>query len=698
MSFGRQKRLLLGWLALLAPLPLPFNDMVLWPVLALYWAGVVCFLRRASLDPPRWLPRWAMNALGLAYFPIFFLDLTAFSRGRLVQPAIHLCLFALLVKLFSMTRERDKWQTAMGIFFVFLAAMGTSVHPAIVLYLVAFLVLTLVLLARFAFLHVLAGFGREDPGLARLPMRGFLWSSAVGTLLIAVPLFALLPRVRAPFIVGRSPGTGMTMEAAGFSDEVTLDSIGNIRGSRQVALRLLDEGRPAPDREIRFKGATYDLYQGGSWRRSPTRGPLERQGGARFLLSRAEPERWVKIWLRPLRSRSLPLPVEAAVLEPRTTRLEIDAGGAIALTFDPFETVEYRVGLAERPVLLGTVPGPAPDPALDLAGVTPRIAELAATVMRGDSAAEKAGRLERYLMQNYAYTLDYRGRSAENPIENFLFRYRSGQCEYFASSMVLMLRSQGIPARLVTGFLGGEYNPFEGYYIVRDSNAHAWVEAYLPDAGARAGWRVFDPTPPAGRPEGRQKSSWLLAQQAWDFMLFRWDRYVLTFGLYDQIRLFGSLRSMWSDFWGLFQKQDRGRDESGQPAETGDGQPSEEGSGAGPDSGLEEAVPYLAGLALLAALGGFLAWRLRSPLTATVAYRRLRHRLGRSGTPLPDSLPPLALSRETAARFPEAARPAARIIDFYLRESFGGHPLREDEREVLKEALAEAERGMRKAG
>jgi transglutaminase-like putative cysteine protease len=695
LSFGRQKRLLLGWLALLAPLPLPFNGMVLWPVLALYLAGVVYFLRRASLDPPRWLPRWAMNVLGLAYLPIFFLDLTAFSRGRLVQPAIHLCLFALLVKLFSMTRERDKWQTAMGIFFLFLAAMGTSVHPAIVLYLVAFLVLSLVLLARFAFLHVLAGFGREDPSLARLPMRGFLWASALCTLLLAVPLFALLPRVRAPFIVGRSPGTGMTMEAAGFSDEVTLDSIGNIRGSRQVALRLLDEGRADPDREIRFKGATYDLYQGGSWRRSPVRGPLQRQQGVRFVLSRAEPERWVRIWLRPLRSRSLPLPVEAAVIEPRVPRLEIDQGGAVAMDFDPFETVEYRVGLAGRPVLLGTVPGPAPDPTLDLAGVTPRIAALAETAMRGVTAAEKARRLERYLMQNYDYTLDFRGRSAENPIEDFLFRYRSGQCEYFATSMVLMLRSQGIPARLATGFLGGEYNPFEGYYIVRDSNAHAWVEAYLPDAG---GWRVFDPTPPAGRPEGRQESAWLLAQQAWDFMLFRWDRYVLTFGLYDQIRLFGSLRAMWSDFWGIFEKQDRGREEGGRPAGTDTGQPSEEGSATDPGSALESALPYLIGIALLAAFCGFLAWRLRSPLTATVAYRRLRHRLGRSGTPLPDSLPPLALSRETAARFPEAARPAARIIDFYLRESFGGHPLREDEREALKEALAEAERGMRKAG
>src|SRR5437763_1356229 len=236
MSFGRQKRLLLGWLALLAPLPLPFNGVVGWPVVAAYMAGVLYLLRRSSLDPPRWLPAWGMNVLGLIYIPIFLVDLLVFPRG-LVQPVLHLGLFALLVKLFAIVRERDKWQASIGVFFLFLAAMGTSVHPAIVIYLIGFLVLALVLLTRFAFLHVLSGFGREDPALARIPLRGFLLMSTAATAAIAVPLFLLLPRVRAPFIVGRGGGTGVTLEAAGFSDQVSLDSIGRIRGSREVVMR-----------------------------------------------------------------------------------------------------------------------------------------------------------------------------------------------------------------------------------------------------------------------------------------------------------------------------------------------------------------------------------------------------------------------------------------------------------------------------
>ncbi|HEV8578372.1 MAG TPA: transglutaminaseTgpA domain-containing protein [Thermoanaerobaculia bacterium] len=692
MSFGRQKRLLLGGLALLAPLPLPFNEIVGWVVVACFMLGVALFLRRASFDPPRWLPQWGMNVLGLAYLPIFLIDFFGFRRG-LVQPVLHLCLFAVLVKLFALVRERDKWQALMGIFFIFLAAMGTSVHPSIVLYLVAFVVLTLVVLTRFAFLHVLAGFGREDLALATLPLRGFLIVATAAALVLAVPLFLVLPRVRAPFIMGRGGNNALALEAAGFSDQVTLDSIGRIRGSREVAMRVLEEGGADPDREMRFKAATYEVYQRGSWRRSPMRSGLQRTRGFHYALSPAKPVHWARIWLQPLHSQSMPLPVETAAIEPRASTLSIDEGGAVSFPFSPLEVAEYRVGLAKEEVLVGSPPASGRHGSLDLTGVTPRITALAGRAMGQGTAAERARRLESYLMDSYSYTLDFVGRSPENPIEDFLFRYRSGQCEYFASAMVLMLRSQGIPARLVTGFLGGEYNPFEGYYIVRQNNAHAWVEAYV----AGQGWRIFDPTPPAGRPGEAGEGSWLLAQQAWDFVLFRWDRYVLTFGLYDQLQIFSSLRQMWGDFWSVFNRDEK---------------PEEPGASSGlealnPDGSLQATErPWLPDVPLPLALGLTLAavgvWvlylRLRPPLSATAAYRRLRRRLGRSGVPLADSVPPLAVSREAEARYPEAAAPAARVIDFYLRESFGGQALEDEDLEALKEALEEAEKGMRKAG
>jgi transglutaminase-like putative cysteine protease len=693
MSFGRQKRLLLGWLALLAPLPLPFNGVVSWLPVALYVIGVVLYLRRANLDPPRWLPLWGMNVLGLVYLPLFLFDLLVLSSGRLVAAVLHLCLFAVLVKLFSLTRERDKWQASMGIFFLFLAAMGTSVHPTIVLYLVAFLVLVLLLFTRFAFLHVLSSFGRDDPALARIPLRGFLALATASSVLLAVPLFLFLPRVRSPFILGGGKTTGTVIEAVGFSDEVTLDSIGLIRESREVAMRMIEEGAADPGREMRFKAATYDVYQGKSWRRTPERTRLRRGQGVRFQIASQAPVGWARIWLQPLRSDSLPLPVETVLVEPRATALAIDEGGAVSLGFSPLQVTQYRVGLASRAVLTGSVPSGPSDGSLDPSGVTPRIAGLAGRVMGQGSAAERVRRLEKHLMGSYGYTLDFQGRATgDNPIEDFLFRYKSGQCEYFSSSMVLMLRSQGIHARLVTGFLGGEYNPFEGYYVVRDSNAHAWVEAYLPGEG----WRIFDPTPPAGRPAGTETGITGLMRQAWDFMVFRWDRYVLTFGLYDQLRIFGGLRELWHDFWGIF-----GRDKAEEPSSPSatldeilqeDGEPSQA-------PGLPK-VPLTGALALtaMAVITWILYLRFRPPLTATAAYRQLRQRLGRSGARLPESAPPLTVRVETEARYPAAAAPAARVIDFYLRESFGGQELEDGEREELKAALQEAEKKMRKAG
>lgn len=691
MTFAKQKRLLLGLLALLAPIPLPFNEVVSWPVVAAYVAGVLVFLRRVMLDRQRWLPTWALNALGLAYLPLAFLDMFVVSR-RLLAPVLHLILFALLVKLFSLTRERDKWQVAIGVFFLFLASMGTSVHPTIVIYLIAFLVLSLVMLTRFAFLHVLAGFGREDPELARIPLRGFLGFCTLLTVVLSVPLFAFLPRVPSPYIVGRGSGLGQTIESAGFSDEVTLDSIGQIRNSQDVALRLLEEGAAAPSGDIRFKTATYDLYQGGTWRRSPFRMALRREPEGIWLAEGLRPQRWARIFLTPINSRSVPLPIETVVVDPRATVLSLDEGGAVSFRFQPQELVEYRIGLASGPVMTARQPSGTPaDTALDLAGVTPPIAALAARVMGGGTPLERAQRLEAHLIQDYEYTLDFRGRSAENPIEDFLFRYKSGQCEYFASSMVLLLRSQGIPARLVTGFLGGEYNPFEGYYIVRDSNAHAWVEAYIEGEG----WRVFDPTPPAGRPIATESGLPLLMRQAWDFVTFRWDRYVLTFGLYDQLRIFSGLRQMWHDFVSRFQQPDKPeKATAAEPASGGEilleGEP-------GPQM-PDVPLPVALGLTLLAAAVFGMYLRFRPRLTATAAYTRLRRRLGRRGAPLPESVPPLVVGQEMAVRYPAAAEPAARIIAFYLRESFGGQALEDGEREALEAALDEAEKGMRKAG
>ncbi|MCX6632478.1 MAG: transglutaminase-like domain-containing protein, partial [Candidatus Solibacter sp.] len=99
--------------------------------------------------------------------------------------------------------------------------------------------------------------------------------------------------------------------------------------------------------------------------------------------------------------------------------------------------------------------------------------------------------IERHLRSDYGYSLKLPDREVADPLAHFLFARRQGHCEYFASSMAVMLRSLGIPARLATGFQGGVYNPVSDLWLVRASDAHSWVEAWIPGYG----WRTFDPTP-----------------------------------------------------------------------------------------------------------------------------------------------------------------------------------------------------------
>lgn len=701
LAFGREKRLAIGAVALVAPLPLPFNGVLGWGWYLLYAALLVPFLLRARRDAGGWLPLWAVNLLALAYVPVLVFDFAVLSRGGVVGPVLRLGLFAVTVKLWSLRQERDKWHASLGIFFLFLAAAATSVHMSVVLYLVAFLAGALLLLARFALLHLLAGFGHRDASALPVPLVGFTAAAVAAAVVLAVPLFALLPRVSTPYVTGvAGRGTDAEVGVSGFSDEVTLDSIGRVRSSRAVALRLTwVEGQPPL--EIRLKGGSFDRFDDGAWRRSGEWRRLHKELDAAIDLRPPGDGPTVgemEVWLQPLGSLGLPLPVEAARVEVPRRGLTLGRGGSLRLPVRLRRPLDYRVRTAAQPVLWAPPPQPADEegavpPTLDTSGVTPAMARLAEQVAGEGSAVEKADALQRWFVEEFTYTLDFVGRGAEAPLEDFLLDHRSGHCEYFASAMVLLLRSRGVHARLATGFLGGERTPL-GYFVVREGNAHAWVEAWLPGEG----WRIYDPTPPAGRPGLAQQSLTALASQLYDNLLFQWDRYVLTYGVEDQmdvvLALFRGARGLLGRLWG---------DEEGAP-EVADAEASafpEDGaspSGAevGGAAGEMERRFLTAALLLLAlALAASLWLRYRRPLTATAAYRALRRRLESAGLPLTDATGPLAVERRAVLRFPAAAEGTGRVVRSYLRESFGGEELVEEEREGLRDALDEVKRSVR---
>lgn len=129
---------------------------------------------------------------------------------------------------------------------------------------------------------------------------------------------------------------------------------------------------------------------------------------------------------------------------------------------------------------------------LELPVLDPRIAALAREWTAGQTDARIESQLiESHLQRDYGYTLEMLESPVSDPLAHFLFERRKGHCEYFASSMAVMLRTLGIPSRVATGFYGGIFNPISGWQVLRASDAHSWVEAWLPGRG----WTAFDPTP-----------------------------------------------------------------------------------------------------------------------------------------------------------------------------------------------------------
>jgi transglutaminase-like putative cysteine protease len=173
--------------------------------------------------------------------------------------------------------------------------------------------------------------------------------------------------------------------------------------------------------------------------------------------------------------------------------------------------------LAEREVYLQL-------PALDS-----RIGELARSFAAGEAGdLARARAIERHLRSAYGYTLELPDREVADPLANFLFVRRKGHCEYFASSMAVMLRSLGIPSRLATGFQSGVYNPVSGLWLVRASDAHSWVEAWIPGYG----WTTFDPTPADPNAGGL---AWLTRVALYlDAAETFWQQWVVTYDLTRQ--------------------------------------------------------------------------------------------------------------------------------------------------------------------
>ncbi len=524
---------------------------------ALMARAYLLLTNRTAVIPERWT-----SLATLVYVLFYTADLFLVS-GSYVSASIHLVLFGTVVKLFSVQRDRDHLYLAV---LSFLAVLSASMLTVDSLFLVSFCAFLLLAVTTFVSMEMRRSAAAADtavpipgPPISRaLSLTSVLLAS--GILAGAVAMFFVLPRLSAGYLSAYAPRNELI---SGFSDSVQLGEIGRIKQSSTVVMHVdVENDTPAPGvLDLKWRGIALAHFDGRTWSKPATNSELLHSSDGRFELWRRQLEIRNSVpapageqGLHPLRYRIVMEPIGTNViflapvpasLASRIREIGIDENGAVFNLDHSRMTESYQATSllpAASPTKL-SIQSESPQGAgnsaqalppelaanyLELPKVDVRIRALAERVTAGAfSDYDKAVALELYLKRNYGYSLEMAVTSPPEPLVYFLFQRKEGHCEYFASAMAVMLRTLGIPARLVNGFRTGEYNDITGSYIIRARDAHSWVEAYIPGYG----WMSFDPTPPDPKP----------SESAWNRLLLYldagrefWREWVINYDVFHQ--------------------------------------------------------------------------------------------------------------------------------------------------------------------
>ncbi len=465
----------------------------------------------------------------------------AYVAGITLEGLVHALLVLLVYRLFTLASLRDVRDVAFLGFFMLVAAAPGTVNVAFCLVLVAFVVVaTGMLVLR----HVVAASETASmPAATAAPIsagRIVLVSTAASamTLVITALLFFVIPRAgQAAFPVRTTVGRMIS----GFSDHVVLGSFGDIEPDSTVVMRVRVRGsRIAPTAlsDLRWRGVALDRFDGRAWRVDRRERVTVHRAGGGFDVDRPRGTGLIvvqDVYLEPIGTDVVFAAPRLLRLTARSDAVAVDAGGSVTIA-DAAARLHYTAEseIERLPPRRSLTADETLDDAsraryLELPPVAPRVATLARTIV-GDAGDpyERARRLVTYLSTRYRYTRALERRTALSPVEDFLFESRRGNCEYFAAALVVMLRTLGVPARVVNGFQRGAWNPYGGYFMVRLLDAHSWVEAWIDDAG----WVTLDPSPRGTESALRAHGTMPLYLDA---LRMRWYRYVVAWSLDDQM-------------------------------------------------------------------------------------------------------------------------------------------------------------------
>jgi protein-glutamine gamma-glutamyltransferase len=715
---------------------------VLIPSVALIYKGIRMQRGRGPEITPR-----AATWLVLAYFLFFPIDLWVLSRGlaegapnpplyAALLSSIHLILFATLVRLYSARSNRDYAFLAVLAVASMLVSAILTVETSFLVALAIFLVLSV---STFVALEIRrSSAGAVSPPLeprsatARQLNRALGITSllvATSVLAVGVVLFFLIPRFTTGYLSSLSLQPGLL---TGFSDNVALGQIGQIKQNPAVVMRVKIDGDPARASDMHWRGIVLTHFTGKSWmtpERDQTAIEPNASGeyfvgdplrlGERYNLLRytvfMEPIATDAIFVAPPvqsitgrfgmegapvhRSSDARAPLLPLASGPNRGYLLIDRTGSF---FNPTRNdtkIRYegtaRLSLATPADLRAASPEIPDDIRAEYLqlprSLDPRIPKLAEDITaKSANDYDRAAEIRRYLIGHYAYTLNLTAPTGAgaDPLAYFLFTSRAGHCEYFATAMAVMLRSIGVPARYVTGFLPGEYNDVGGDYIIRGSDAHAWVEVYFNGYG----WVTFDPTPPSNEAHGFLGRFGLY----WDWFQLTWNEWFINYDFSHQLALGKNVHDStrtWNDHLRTLYHREQ---------ETVLHKILEL------DRRTERSRYLLPGLlvflvALLLALRGewmirfaLARWRLRArggDLTASLAsihYGEMLRLLEKRGLRKPESQTALEFAAAMAAS--DVSAPVARLTELYHSARFGSQPAPIEQMSALLRAIRESVR------
>ena len=523
--------------------------------MALALRGYQLLTRREFAIPERWT-----NILTLIYVFIYLADYFFISRSFL-GANVHLVLFLIVVRLFSLQRTRDHYMLAALSFLMVLAAAVLTVGSVFLLSFACFLLVAVVTFVLMEMRHSVAAESThaQDPRVASLvvisptqisptqPMAYALLAIAPALVLMILAgsflIFFFLPRVSSRYLSAYTPTSDIS---TGFTDRVQLGRIGQIQQSSEVVMHIEIQNDLEGAYDLKWRGIALSAFDGRVWSNSFEQTQLRPAGDGSYRLAPlplVDPRDASALVGRSIHYRVLMEPLGTNVFflaeRPRSLkgnfrRVSTDAGGAV-YNLDPenpitrYEAESQLAEIDSDELRLAANTAPAGmDEYLKLPPLDIRIAKLAEEITAAaPSNYEKAIALEHYLATRFGYTLELPSRVPLDPLANFLFERKHGHCEYFASSMAVMLRSLRIPSRMVTGFRGGEFNDLTGQYVVRASDAHSWVEAYFPGSG----WISFDPTPAGSLPA---RTGWSRMQLYVDAAASFWREWIINYDISHQ--------------------------------------------------------------------------------------------------------------------------------------------------------------------